>query len=182
MEHKYFYRRAVITCHDYPGEAFEAAFVVNDYLIPDKIKAASRIGDDIALGFFRDADDMKSQIKKAKGIFLVIDAEELLNGRDEEKNRDVLTRLVQYIRHSNRNIKLAVIFNKLELLGGPQTGLIAKIKKDYSNAYAYLPHNHRFFYVYPLGSVDTAEDGAIIPPKRLHPRGILAPIRWMIGF
>lgn len=164
---KYFYRKAVIDYHDYPGEAFEAAFGVGDDPTPAMVKAG---------------EDMKSRIKTASGLFLILDADALFNGQDNKKYRTTLTRLFQCIRDSNRDIKLAIIFNKLELFAGNEPDFVQKIRKDYSNAYAYLPYNHKFFKVYPLGSVDTAEDGSTLPPKKLLPKKILDPVKWMIGF
>ena len=164
---RYFYRKAVIDYHDYPGEAFEVAFGVGDNPPPAMLKAA---------------EDMKTRIKTAIGLFLVLDADALFNGHDKKKYRTTLSRLFQYIRNSNRDIKVAIIFNKLELFAGREPDFILKIRRDYSNAYAYLPHNHKFFRVYPLGGVDTAEDGAILPPKKISPQMILEPVKWMIGF
>ncbi len=164
---KYFYKKAVIAYHDYPGEAFEAAFGV---------------GEDPTQEIRMAAEDMKSRIKNANGLFLILDADALFNGQDNRKHQITLTRLFRCIKETNPDIKLAIIFNKLELFGGNELDFIRVIRDDYSNAYAYLPYNHKFFYIYPLGSVFTADDGATFPPKKLSPKNMLKPIKWMIGF
>jgi hypothetical protein len=164
---KYFYRKAVIDYHDYPGEAFEAAFGVGDDPTPDMKKAAA---------------DMKARITTASGLFLILDADALFNGTDNQKYKKTLTRLFQCIKDSNPNVKLAIVFNKLELFDGNEPNFIELIRKDYSNVYAYLPYNHKFFNVYPLGSVITADDGSTFPPKKLSSRNILDPAKWMIQF
>ena len=163
---KYFYRKSVIDYHDYPGEAFEAAFGVGEDPTPDMQKIAA---------------DMKSRIMKATGLFLILDAEALFNGTDKQKLKKTLTRLFERIKEYNPNVKLAIIFNKLELFDGNEPDFVEKFKKDYSNVYAFLPYNHRFFNVYPLGNVCTAENGSIFPPKNLSPRNILAPAKWMLN-
>lgn len=164
---KYFYRRSVIDYHDYPGEAFEAAFGAGEDPSPEIRKAA---------------ENMKSRIKTANGLFLIIDTETFFNGQDDKKHKKTLTRLFQCIKEMNPNIKLAIIFNKLELFAGNEPDFVKILRKDYSNVYAYLPYNHQFFNIYPLGSVFTDDEGAIYPPKKLSPRNILKPIKWMIGF
>lgn len=164
---KYFYKKTVVDYHDYPGEAFEVAFGVIDNPTPE-IKNA--------------ADDMKEKIASASGLFLILDADNLFNGTDSEKQRITLTKLFQCIKNSNPDIKLAIIFNKLELFYGNTPNLETMLRKNYSNAYAYLPYNHKFFYVYPLGTVVTGDDGGIYPPKTLSPKNILDPVKWMIGF
>lgn len=164
---KYFYKKAVIKYHDYPGEAFEVAFGVIDSPTPEIKKAA---------------DDMKEKIASASGLFLILDADSLFCGTDSKKQRITLTKLFQCIKSSKPDIKLAIIFNKLELFCGHIPNLERMLRNDYSNAYAYLPDNHKFFYVYPLGTVGTGDDGWTYPPKTLSPKNILAPVKWMIGF
>ena len=80
---KYFYRQAVIDYHDYPGEAFEVAFSKGDNPTPDMLKAA---------------ENMKFRIQKARGLFLILDAEALFNGTDNKKYKTTLESLFQYIK------------------------------------------------------------------------------------
>ncbi len=162
-----YYRSAVIDYHDYPGEAFEVAFGVGDEPSP----RMQQIG-----------LDLKKRISTARGIFLIIDTDNVFNGVDALKHREILTKLFRYIHSSNPQIKLAVIFNKLELFDGKEPDFVRKFRSEFSNAYAYLPPSHKFFNVYPLGKVVTTEDGNIIPPRPLQPRNILDPVRWMFGF
>ena len=164
---KYTYRKEIIDYHDYPGEAFEAAFGVEDNPSPEMAKIA---------------DDMKEKVKKAKGLFLILDAEALFNGTDDIKYKKTLKRLFEYIKDCNPNVKLSIIFNKLELFHGYAPDFVEKIKTDYSYAYAYLPYNHKFFNVYPLGSVWISDDGTTFPPKKLESQNILEPVEWMIKF
>ena len=163
----FFYRKAVIDYHDYPGEAFEAAFGVAENPTPVMLKAA---------------EDMKSRIITASGLFLILDADILFNGTDNDKYKKTLTALFFLIRENNPSVKIAIIFNKLELFYGKEPNFVERIKNEFGNVYASLPSNHRFFYVYPLGSVYTDEDGSTFPPKELKSRGILKPLKWMINF
>lgn len=164
---KFFYRKAVIDYHDYPGEAFEVAFGVGDDPTPAMQNAAA---------------DMKSRIKTASGLFLILDADALFNGADKKKTKRTLTNLFRYIKESNPDVKLAIIFNKLELFDGYKQDFIRIIRQDYSNVFSYLPYNKKFFDVYPIGSVCTDDDGSTYPPKTLSSRKILDPVKWMIKF
>ena len=69
--------KSSINYHDYPGEAFEVAFTKTSNVNP-KIKEY--------------ADKMKEQIKNARGLFLVIDAENIFNGVDKDKLRVCCTK------------------------------------------------------------------------------------------
>ena len=166
MLQQFCYRRAIIDYHDYPGEAFTAAFGEED-----STSDMNNI-----------ANDIKRRIKSAKGLFLILDAVALFNGTDSEMQLLSLTTMFRYIKNHNPNIKLAIIFNKLELFYGELPNLITILRKDYGNVYANLPLNHKFFHVYPLGSVETGDKGEIKPPKVIVPKDILEPVKWMIGF
>lgn len=165
----YIYRKAEISYHDYPGEAFEVAF--NAAKNPDFDKAAESI---------------KERIINAKGIFFILDAEAMFNGSDRKVLNTTGTELFRFITESNSKVKLAIIFNKLESFPREaqyKPDFIAMLKKNCGNLYAHLPRNHKFFDdVYPLGSVDIKEDGMSYPPKVLSPKNILEPIKWMTGF
>lgn len=162
---RFLYRKALVEYHDYPGEAFETAFGV----AADPTDEMFKIG-----------EDLKARIEKARGLFLILDADAIFNSQERQKLGKTITRLFRCIRKFNERVKIAIIFNKLELFAGNVPDLKYKLRKEYSNAYAYLPQNHKFFEVYTLGTVVTNDDGSVIPPKPLHPRNILDPIKWML--
>jgi hypothetical protein len=90
--------------------------------------------------------------------------------------------LFQLIEDHNKNTKLAIVFDKLELFGKEAPDFMKKFRNCYPNAYAFLPKHTKFFNVYPLGEVLTTDNGDVIPPTTLRPRAVLDPVRWMIGF
>ena len=166
----WFYYKSLIEYHDYSGEAFEAAFG-----IPKENTEQTE----------RDAADMRERIKTALGIFLVLDADKIFNGINKNESRKNLERLFKFVRDTNPQIKLAVIFNKLELFPSKDNETIDfenMFRNEYGNAYSYLSFlKYRFFCVYPLGEVETDENGNIVPPKELSPRNDLEPIQWMLN-
>lgn len=166
----YFYKTAIIDYHDYPGEAFSIAFGGENNPTPSFQEAAKK---------------MKDQIKSAAGIFLLLDTDEMFNNINTSLLKQTLTGLFRVINDSNPNIKLAVIFNKLELFGNIDQDvnqLKYQFRRDYGGAFAYLPHSYNFFNVYTLGTVITPPSGEPIPPIRRTPKNILEPVKWMIGF
>lgn len=146
---KYFYKKAIIDYHDYPGEAFEVAFHVAN-----------------SSDFQQAADDIKKQITTATGLFLILDADTLFNGQETAKLKKTVTELFRCIKDLNPNIKLAIIFNKLELFGEKLPNFKNMLRTRYGNVYAHLPYNYKIFYVYPLGCVETRDDGNIYPPQK----------------
>ena len=149
--------------HDYPGEAFEAAFGDN---YDDSYKDA--------------AEHIKSSIKSAAGIFLILDAEALYSGDDDDSYFNTLLSLCRRIYRSNPNVKLAVIFSKLELC--PGVNFTELLLENYKGVYTELPGNRKFFHVKTVGSVEQNDEGEWIPPKRVQPSGILEPLEWMLGY
>jgi len=166
------WNRFIIDYHDYSGEAFDVAFGRADGM------------DAITQAIMDEANDMKERIMTADGIFLILDSNELFNGVETSKYGKIIVNLLRYIQEKAKtNIKLAVIFNKLELFDGVKINFKSRVRKQYGNAYAYLGSlNYRFFDVYPLGKIVTNEDGGIVPPPKIIPRNILDPVRWMIEF
>lgn len=159
---------AVIDYHDYPGEAFEEAFGEPENATEEMKKYA---------------ENMKDRIRTAEGIILILDANELFNGTENSKYGRNIVRLFRYIRETNEEVKVSVVFNKLELFFDEEIDFRTQLRKKNGNAYSYLRLlNYRIFDVYPLGTVTTGDDGKIYPPTKIVPRNILEPIRWMIGF
>ena len=157
-----------INCHDCSGKAFEVAFGNSGDALENMIK---------------NGDDIKEKIKTAAGVFLVLDSDDLFNGVETSKLENCMVNLLQFIQESNEDMRIAVLFNKLELFFNEEINLKERFRKQYRNAYSYLSVlNCHFFDVYPLGSVETKDDGKIDPPSNILPRKILDPIRWMIGF
>lgn len=161
-------KTSLISYRDYPGEAFEAAFVYKD-IVPTNptIKEA--------------VQDIKERIKSAKGLFLVLDAECIFNGVNKDKVRETLTKLFMYINDNKPALKVAVIFNKIELFAEIRHDFERELRIAYGNAYAYKPCNCKFFEVLPLGEVATNEYGQVIPPKHLSSKNLLKPLFWMLG-
>ena len=163
-----FYTEIVdISYHDYPGEAF-SEFCSDD--------PSGRYDDDIK--------DLESKTASAKGIFLMLDVEEIFNQKNVEESQEALVALIQKLK-KNKKIKLALIFNKIELIPNySHDKYMKKFKSLYGNAYQWLRGvEHKFFSVYTLGGeCRIRHDGEIIPPKELHPKSILKPVNWMIHF
>ncbi len=168
-------RKAVIDYYDYAGEAFEIAFHGRD-----RKKASEEKFKD----FENAAKDMLNRITDAKGIFLILDADAIFNERQAYTStmKKTITDLFRSITRLNPNVKLAVIFNKLELFGEDIPDFPAFLRKKYGNLYAHLPDKSKFFDVYTVGEITTDENGNILPPKKIKPRNILDPVRWMIDF
>ena len=88
---------------DYPGDAFDAAFGDSCYYTEGSIQIGKEV---------------KENVKKAKGVFLILDSNEVFNCTDKMKYGKTMTRLFRCIQENNKKVKLAIIFNKLELFGG----------------------------------------------------------------
>ena len=157
-----------IIYHDYPGEAFTAAFSE----IP-----CSGI-------FAADAEDLKKKIEIAKGIFLLLDAKEMFNENNIREMSESLTKMFKHIRtHKSHQPKLAIIFNKAELFTNFQHDDFCRMFKDnYGNSFAWLPPEYKFFTVYPLGSCSINDQGESIPPEEITPKNVLWPVQWMIKY
>lgn len=162
----------IIDYHDYPGEAFEVAFGNADGDFNGK-NASPKNMQELA-------EDMKKRIKTADGLFLIIDVDDLFNGTDASKKSNILASLLSYIQKNNKDVRIAVIFNKIELFNGLTIDFRALLRKQYGNAYSCLRLlNHRFFDVFPVGNVETDTNGKPIPPPKTHPKNILEPVRWL---
>ena len=159
--------KSSIYYHDYPGEAFEVAFTDTSAGNPNIKKYA---------------DTMKAQINNARGLFLIIDAENIFNGVEKDKLRETLLKLFKHINNNNPAMKVAVLFNKIELFDQIEIDFEKEFKTSYGNAYAYKPANCKFFEVLPLGSVETNDKGVIIPPKKIVSTKLLEPLQWMLDF
>lgn len=173
-KHDFLSSESVIDYHDYPGEAFEAAFGVAENP-PEHI--------------LRAAQDMKERVGRTDGLFLIIDAEMLfMDFYADAKDVKSITSLFRLISRVNPSLKLAIIFNKLELFkdvnsDAEQINFVKIFREKCSNAFAHLPKNYRFFdNVYPLGNVAINEEGEAIPPRQINPKNILEPVKWMLGF
>lgn len=158
-----------ILYHDYPGEAFNDAF------------------SDAPSGMFtKNVEDLKEKIATAQGIFLMLDAKEIFNEENVESSQETLVALIKYLQEkAKRKIKLALIFNKIELIPDySHREYLRKFKLLYRNAYQWLHGvNHQFFSVYTVGGeCRVNEHGNVIPPEKLNPRSVLKPVNWMIRF
>ncbi len=160
-------RKASVCYHDYPGEAFQAAFGDVDN---DAYKAQ--------------ADQMRRQISQARGVFLLLDADKLFNGADRKMLAKTTHKLFEFITKNNEKVKLAILFNKLELFEGTEKNrnLEDEFRRLYDTACNWLPRNARFFNVYPIGKLDLNDGCRKVPARKIAPRGVLAPVQWMIGF
>lgn len=161
---------------DYPGEAFRSAFS------PDgNYKGATEQVRNIG-------SLLRGTTNKAKGIFLLIDAEAVMNADADKK--DIMNRIwgtmFLTIRQNNPGAKVALIFNKMELFNypGAERDVLQRFKDDFSNAYtAYeLLRNKKHYFVQPLGSIDTEADGRTVPPKERTPKNMLEVAEWMFNY
>lgn len=160
----FFNSQEYITFFDYSGEAFE----------------------DLGLDAPRHSEEMtdiSDRAKKASGIFFMIDAEALFNGEMAYSDSlgNAVTRLADEIADCNPSLKIAFIFTKLEKCQGLTFSRLPKMLKNIHPVIGNLSCEHKFFYdVLPLGDIDINSDGEFIPPKKLHTRKLLEPIRWML--
>lgn len=165
---------SIIHYHDYPGEAFEQ--VKYDCQQPSENQSNG------SNPYRKSADELRDKIKSADGIFLILDAESLDASSDYDGHDNTILKLFRYIKDQNKDVKLAVIINKLEVFAKSKVVYGEKsFKDDYSDVHANRPKNSKFFGVYTLGSLDQNDEGEWIPPKRLEPKGILEPLEWMLG-
>lgn len=164
---KFGYRKASVCYHDYPGEVFEAAFGKTDNEV-----------------YVEQAEKMRQQIRGARGVFLLMDADKLFNGADRRAIISTTEHLFKFIIETNPNVKLAILFDKIELFEGmaEECNFKEMFRDRYTAAYARLPSNVRFFDVYPIGKLDVNEYGNKVPARQIVPRGVVEPVRWMIGF
>ena len=165
-----FYTECVdILYHDYPGEAFNDAFL------------------DTSSGRYEsDVKDLKEKILFAKGIFLMLDVKDIFNEKNVDALQEALFAMIKYLKNETiRPPKLALIFNKIELIPNySHDEYVEKFKKLFMHVYQWLcDMEYKFFSVYTLGGeCQTSEAGKIIPPKELHPRWVEEPVNWMIHF
>ncbi len=170
IKHLFYNNISEFYYHDYPGEAFSIAYGGEKNESEDLRVAAQKLND---------------QVKKAEGIFLLIDAENMFNGIDDSMVDTSLSGLFNLIKKKKPDIKVAIIFNKLELFGGIEYSLdklISDFEARYYNAIGNLPKMHKYFAVYTLGKVEINSEGKAIPPnpKERKPRMLLEPVKWML--
>lgn len=152
-----------IAFFDYSGEAFQG---LEEETLP-----------------YKESNDILQQAKDAAGIFLMIDAEALFNGMMSYSDSlgNAVTRLWNEIADTNPSIKIAFVFTKLEKCQGLSCSTLPKMLKNIHPVIGNISCEHKFFYdVLPLGDIDINSDGEFIPPKKLHTRKLLEPIRWML--
>lgn len=152
-----------IAFFDYSGEAFQG---LEEDTLP-----------------YKESNDILQQARDAAGIFLMIDAEALFNGMMSYSDSlgNAVTRLWNEIADTNPSIKIAFVFTKLEKCQGLSCSSLPKMLKNIHPVIGNISCEHNFFYdVLPLGDIDINSDGEFIPPKKLHTRKLLEPIRWML--
>lgn len=152
-----------IAFFDYSGEAFQG---LEEDTLP-----------------YKESNDILQQARDAAGIFLMIDAEALFNGMMSYSDSlgNAVTRLWNEIADTNPSIKIAFVFTKLEKCQGLSCSSLPKMLKNIHPVIGNISCEHKFFYdVLPLGDIDINSDGEFIPPKKLHTRKLLEPIRWML--
>lgn len=152
-----------IAFFDYSGEAFQG---LEEDTLP-----------------YKESNDILQQARDAAGIFLMIDAEALFNGMMSYSDSlgNAVTRLWNEIADTNPSIKIAFVFTKLEKCQGLSCSTLPKMLKNIHPVIGNISCEHKFFYdVLPLGDIDINSDGEFIPPKKLHTRKLLEPIRWML--
>lgn len=160
-----------IDYRDYPGEVFTAAF--------------SRPGaqSQTSAGTQKMANQLKGKIENCEGIFLLMDAEDWFNGQKSFRMNQIyiLEELFKFINENNPSLKLALLFNKMELLPKNSEQTLQQIfRNDYPNAYSLRPKNTKDFFIYPLGGIKITEKGKVIPPETIRPQNIFDPIRWIL--
>jgi len=155
--------------HDYPGEVFLRAF-----------------GDDRPepSHWEEEAAQLKVDICKAKGVFVVVDTVKLHDRHDEQYNLQ-LFRLFDYLEKQALVKRIAVVFTKRDLFGEDHEFDPAECLRDrYTDAWVFLQRlKAKTFFVSAVDPHFTDKDGNIVPPagydtSKSH--DLLAPISWIL--
>ena len=152
---------------DYPGEFFKEAFK-NDTENSEETK------------------ELKEKLRMAKGVFLLLSAEDIKNDFDSEVRSCVIGNLIRYVNAYNQNVKIAFLFNKAEIIQDYNHDEMEKyFKENYSIIYGLVKarqNRSRFFTIQPLGnSCEIDVEGNYVPPKELNPKGLIEPVEWATG-
>ena len=152
---------------DYPGEFFKEAFK-NDIEDSEETK------------------ELKEKLRMAKGVFLLLSAEDIINDFDFEVRSCVIGNLIRYVNDYNQNVKIAFLFNKVEIIQDYNHDDMEKAFIDkYSIVYGLVKARQnrcRFFTIEPLGNKCEIDiEGNYVPPKELAPKGLIEPVEWATG-
>lgn len=162
--------RNVLEYSDYPGEAFDAAFMTLSEMKINNINKEIR----------KSACEIREKVNECSGIFLIIDYEAMENRIEIHELSNALERLFR-IASSKR---IAIMFNKLELCAKPPelSSIVTSFKKTFPNAYSRVTDNMKFFKILPLGKIVRDNEGNEIPPpaNARAPR-VLDPFKWMFS-
>lgn len=165
---------AKLSLWDSPGGAFIAAFAERDELPHD-----------IYDTYDNSAQDMKSKVADAAGVFLLWDCIEQYQGHDRMLRASIFN-LVTHIKthRQNKPLRLAVVFTKRDNIPDTKFDPVLKFKEDYPSGWGRFNNlGVRFFTVAAVNVTETALDGSRRPILGYNSSmsvGILSPICWML--
>ena len=166
-------KTVTISYSDFTGDAFESSFGRKN-------------------GNIKESEDGEicDGIEKAKGIFLIIDAEQMFNKARSNELNQMLSKLITKINGQKK--KLAIVFSKVDLFFGVEFFADKEILKNiftetYGNAFAHLDEklvSYEFFPVKSFTKIDIPDDGSNPRPPTDYEfdESLLGPIEWMTGF
>jgi len=135
-----------------------------------------------------DAKKLREEMKNAKGVFLVLDSQDLHNGLSEELQGSLFY-LANYMRQKggNSSKKLAVIFSKSDFFKQVSIDPEEIFKIRYPNAYNNFEKldpklDTKYFFVTSIKD-PLIKDGKYLPPKDYNTSqtdGIIEAALWML--
>lgn len=155
--------------HDYPGEAFEEAF--------GDERAKKPLWEDAA-------QTLKQDLKKAQGVFLVIDTPKFHDSGEEDYHLQ-LFRLFEHLDKKELTKSVAVVFTKSDLFREhPDFCPKSLLRERCPNIWNYLQRvKSEFFFVSAVASPAVDSKGEILPPKEYdttQSEHLVDPIVWML--
>lgn len=160
-----------LLCHDYPGEAFAAAF-------GDRREAHEA-------KFVKAGEQLRSDLAIATGVFVLIDAEKFHDAADERFHVQLFD-LFKFIEEEASAQRVAIIFSKMDLFKKRNDkGFLDRLKRDYPAAWNLQKRaNAHFFFVASVRSHRVNKQGQIVPPDGYETSdsdGLLDPLVWMLN-
>lgn len=151
-------RKDLLSCNDYKGEIFTAAFGDPKELPHDDRER-----------YAKSAEELRDALGTAAGVFVVIDAVQLQNEMDDSLYNKLFN-LLRLIEEQKPRKRVAVIFTKMDEFAPPQRpgGALEKISAQGEFEPSALVRGDRFTGRY-AGSVDEAQSNLLtILGKRCH--------------
>lgn len=157
----------ILSCFDYAGESFQAAF-----------GAADRTESDID---HEQVERLRKEVEEADIVFVVVDAVRLLE-RCCPEIEDSLFGLAKTLREKSK--KTGFVLTQRDEFEGREFEAQEKLKEYYASTYSQLRKiNTAFFWIASVRAV-TDSDGNRVPPKNYNTTmsiDLLKPIQWALG-